>query len=56
MARKPEFGHVSPGIYGKRDKFYHCEVDQVITGVDQISTLDFQRTGTGTRWSDRYAA
>ena len=44
MARKPEFGHVAPGIYGKRDKFYHCEVDQVITGVDQISTLDFQRT------------
>lgn len=43
MARKPEFGHVAPGIYGKRDKFYHCEVDQVITGVDQISTLDFQR-------------
>ncbi len=44
MTRKPEFGHVAPGIYGKRDKFYHCEVDQVITGVDQISTLDFQRT------------
>ncbi len=44
MARKPEFGHVSPGIYGKRDKFYHCEVDQVITGIDQIGTLDFQRT------------
>jgi len=44
MARKPEFGHVAPGIYGKRDKFYHCSVDQVITGVDQISTLDFQRT------------
>ena len=40
MTRKPEFGHVAPGIYGKRDKFYHCEVDQVITGVDQISTLD----------------
>jgi len=44
MARKPEFGHVAPGIYGKRDKFYHCSVDQVITGVDQISALDFQRT------------
>lgn len=44
MARKPEFGHVAPGIYGKRDKFYHCEVDQVITGIDQISSLDFQRT------------
>ncbi len=44
MARKPEFGHVAPGIYGKSDKTYHCEVDQVITGIDQISTLDFQRT------------
>jgi len=44
MARKPEYGHVSPGIYGKRDKYYHCEVDQVITGVDQISSLDYQRT------------
>lgn len=44
MARKPEYGHVAPGIYGKRDKYYHCEVDQVITGIDQISTLDFQRT------------
>ena len=43
VARKPEFGHVSPGIYGKREKFYHCEVDQVITGIDQISTLDLQR-------------
>ena len=44
VVRKPEFGRVSPGIYGKREKFYHCEVDQVITGIDQISTLDFQRT------------
>ena len=43
VARKPEFGHVSPGIYGKRENFYHCEVDQVITGIDQISTLDLQR-------------
>ena len=44
MARKPEFGHVAPGSDGKRDKHYHCEVDQVLTGVDQISSLDFQRT------------
>ena len=44
VSRKPEFWHVAPGIYGKRENFYHCEVDQVITGVDQISTLDFQRT------------
>ena len=28
VARKPEFGHVSPGIYGKRENFYHWEVDQ----------------------------
>ncbi|MDR3148625.1 MAG: hypothetical protein LBT88_01215 [Oscillospiraceae bacterium] len=44
VARKPEFGHVAPGIYSKRDKYYHCEVDQVITGVDKIASLDFQRT------------
>lgn len=45
VGRKPEFGHVAPAIYGKRENYYHCEVDQVITGIDQISTLDFQRTG-----------
>jgi hypothetical protein len=44
VGRKPEFGHVAPAIFGKRDKWYHCEVDQVITGIDRISTLDFQRT------------
>ena len=44
MSRKPEFGHVAPAIFGKRDRWYHCEVDQVITGVDLISTLDFSRT------------
>ena len=45
VARKPEFGHVAPAIWGKRDHYYRCEVDQVITGIDQISTLDFQRIG-----------
>lgn len=44
VARKPEFGHVAPAVFGKRDKYYHCEVDQVITGVDQISSLDYSRT------------
>ena len=44
VARKPEFGKVAPAVFGKRDKYYHCEVDQVITGIDQISSLDFQRT------------
>lgn len=45
VGRKPEFGHVAPAIYGKREHYYHCEVDQIITGVDQISTLDYQRSG-----------
>lgn len=44
VGRKPEFGRVAPAIYGKREQYYHCEVDQVITGIDQISTLDYQRT------------
>jgi len=43
VRRKPEFGHVAPAIFGKRDRMYRCEVDQVITGIDQISSLDFQR-------------
>jgi hypothetical protein len=46
VGRKPEFGHVAPAIFGKRDHYYHCEVEQVITGIDQISTLDFQRANT----------
>jgi hypothetical protein len=46
VGRKPEYGHVAPAVFGKRDQYYHCEVDQVITGIDQISTLDYQRTGT----------
>ena len=44
MMRKPEFGHVAPAVFGKRDHWYHCEVDQILTGIDQISTLEFQRT------------
>jgi len=44
VSRKPEYGHVAPAIFGKRDQYYHCQVDQVITGIDQISTLDFRRT------------
>lgn len=45
MARKPEFGKVQPAIYGKREHTYHCQVDQVITGLDRISTLDYSRGG-----------
>jgi hypothetical protein len=44
VARKPEFGHVQPAVFGKRDHSYKCLVDQIITGIDSISSLDFQRT------------
>ncbi len=44
VGRKPEFGHVAPAIYGKHDHYYHCEVDQVITGVDLISAQDYARS------------
>lgn len=45
MTRKPEMGRVAPAIFGKRDHTYLCKVDQVITGIDQIATLDFSRHG-----------
>jgi hypothetical protein len=45
VGRKPEFGHVAPAVFGKREQYYHCEVDQVITGIDKISSLDFTRSG-----------
>ena len=44
VGRKPEFGHVAPGVFGKRDHSYDCEVWQGIAGIDQISSLNFQRT------------
>jgi len=44
VSRKPEFGHVAPAVFGKREKYYHCEADQIITGIDKISSLDYQRS------------
>lgn len=43
VQRKPAFGKVQPAVMGQTDNTYKCEVDQVIVGIDQISTLDFQR-------------
>jgi hypothetical protein len=43
VARKPEMGHVAPAVFGKRDHSYDCVVDQVITGIDAIASLNFQR-------------
>jgi hypothetical protein len=44
VQRKPQFGKVAPAIMGLSDDNYRVEVDQVITGLDQIQTLDFVRS------------
>ena len=44
VSRKPEFGKVAPAQMGQMDGSYRCKVDQVITGIDQISQLNYQRT------------
>ncbi len=44
VRRKPAYGKVNPAIMGHTDHTYHCEVDQIIVGIDQISTLDYQRS------------
>lgn len=44
VQRKPEFGRVSPAQMGQADQSYACAVDQVIVGIDQISSLNYQRT------------
>ena len=46
VQRKPQFGKVQPMIFGSEEALYKCEVDQIIVGIDQISTLDYQRAGT----------
>jgi hypothetical protein len=45
VARKPEFGKVTPMVFGHATETYVCEVDQAIYGIDQIATLDYQRSG-----------
>ena len=44
VRRKPAYGKVAPAIFGQTDDTYKCEVDQVIVGIDQIATLDYQRS------------
>lgn len=45
VQRKPAFGHVAPAIMGQTDSTYACKVDQVLVGIDKISTLDYTRSG-----------
>lgn len=44
VRRKPQFGKVEPAQMGLTDDSYRCYVDQVIVGLDQIETLDYQRS------------
>lgn len=46
VQRKPQFGKAQPMIFGSEEALYKCEVDQIIVGIDQIGTLDYQRAGT----------
>ncbi len=44
VSRKPQFGKVAPAQMGQYNQSYRCDVDQIIVGIDQISTLDLTRT------------
>lgn len=44
VQRKPAYGKVQPAIMGQEDNSYKCQVDQVLVGIDQIATLDYQRS------------
>lgn len=46
VKRKPTYGKVDPAVMGHIDSTYKCQVDQIITGIDQIGTLDFQRSNS----------
>ena len=46
VQRKPQFGKAQPMIFGSEEALYKREVDQIIVGIDQIGTLDYQRAGT----------
>lgn len=47
VARKPLFGKVSPAQMGLSSDTYTCQIDQIIVGIDQIQTLNYQRTEAG---------
>lgn len=45
VSRKPAYGKVAPAIMGQTSDQYSCHVDQIITGIDEILTLNYQRSG-----------
>ncbi len=44
VQRKPDYGHVAPAVMGLTDNTYACKVDQILVGIDEILTLNFQRS------------
>lgn len=48
VRRKPQMGKVAPAVMGHTENSYKCFVDQIITGVDEITALDYQRTNAPT--------
>lgn len=46
VARKPALGKVQPMVISSDTDTYHCDVDQVILGLDQIAQTNIQRANT----------
>ena len=46
VQRKPKYGKVTTMTFATHEEMYTTDVDQVIIGLDQISTLDYQRANT----------
>lgn len=46
VKRKPAFGKNAPMMFGTGEELYSCDVDQIIIGIDQIKSLNYQRAGT----------
>ena len=44
-SRKPAFGRAAPAVFSHTEDTYSVTVDQIIIGIDQIQTLDYQRSG-----------
>lgn len=44
VSRKPQFGKVETAIFSHSEATYSCKVDQVIIGIDNISSLNYQRS------------
>ena len=41
---KPDYGKVAPVVMSHSEDSYSCKVKQIIVGIDQINTLNYQRS------------